>query len=128
MGPHEAIGTVVYAIANNDSTYVLATYTLHGNPNGSAFAEGSVPLAISAGQAVVVRYNPRQPTDGTVLAQSTPHDRPNGLYGVCVLIVGLGAYGTIFLGRIDRTRRRIQAREDATDYRGDPWAGTTYSA
>jgi hypothetical protein len=115
-------------LSGADSTYVMATYAPRGNPDGYSYGEGTVPQTVSAGQTVVVRYDAHHPTNGTVLAQSTPHGRPNGLYGVFVLIVGLGAYATLYLGHLNRWWRRIQAREDATDYRKDPWAGTTYSA
>jgi hypothetical protein len=77
---------------------------------------------------VVVRYNSTQPTTGTVISQPPPQSRPNGLYGALVVTtaLALGLWGRVV--STHRRWRRIQAREDATDYRMDPWAGTTNSA
>lgn len=67
-------------------------------------------------------------TDGTVLSQPTPRGSPNGLYGVFVGVLGFVGFGTLRVLAGYRKWRLYRAREDATDYREDPWARTTNSA
>ncbi len=128
LGPNEAIGTVVYAKGDSNSTFVTASYTPRDRPDSSAYAMGMVTHVISDGQTVLVRYDPNQPTDGTVLSQSTPGSGPDGLYGALVGALGFLGFGTLWVVAGFRKWRLYRAREAATDYRVGPWAGTTNSA
>ena len=128
LGPNQAIGTVVYAKGDSNSTFVTASYTPRDRPDSSAYAMGMVTHVISDGQTVLVRYDPNQPTDGTVLSQSTPGSGPDGLYGALVGALGFLGFGTLWVVAGFRKWRLYRAREAATDYRVGPWAGTTNSA
>jgi hypothetical protein len=128
LGHDEAIGTVVYAKDDSNSTFVMASYAPPDQPSGLAYAEGSVARPVYEGQAVVVRYDASQPTDGTVLSQPTPQSRPNGLYGVFIGVLGFVGFGTLWIVSGYRKWRLYRAREAVTDYREGPWAGTTNSA
>ena len=125
LGANEAIGTVLFV--ESSSHYVLASYTPQGNPGAQGTALGHVN-GVVAGQSVVVRYEPNQPTDGTVLSQPTPRSGRNGLYGAFIGILGFVGFGTLWVVAGYRRWRLSRAREDATDYRVDPWAGTTNGA
>jgi hypothetical protein len=126
LGPDEAIGTVLFVESDH---CVMASYTPQGgsDSNTDGLASGCVSGAAAVGQTVLVRYN-SGPDSGTVLTQPPPHSRPNGLYGTLVVstALALGSWGWVV--SIRRRWRRIQAIEDATDYRMDPWVGTTNSA
>jgi hypothetical protein len=125
LGPNEAIGTVLFV--ESSSHYVLATFTPQGNSDAQGMASGYMN-DVASGQTVVVRYDPNQPTDGTVLSQPTPRSSPNGLYGVFIGVLGFVGFGALWVVAGYRKWRLYRAREDATDYRVDPWAGTTNSA
>jgi hypothetical protein len=124
LGPNEAIGTVLFVEVS--SHYVEATYTPPGNTDAQGMASAYINR-VAAGQTVVVRYNPNQPTVGTVLSQPTPHSSPN-LYGVFLGVLGFVGFGTLWVVSAYRKWRLYKARRDATDYRVGPWAGTTNSA
>lgn len=125
LGPNEAIGTVLFVEVS--SHYVQASYTPQGNSDAQGMASGYIN-GVVAGQAVVVRYDPNQPTDGTVLSQPTPRSSPNGLYGVFIGVLGFVGFGALWVVAGYRKWRLYRAHEDAADYRVGPWAGTTSSA
>ena len=136
LGRDETIGTVL-AVGPSPANFI-ATYDAPGHdgpggsdPNGirSGLVTGTAsPGSVSAGQSVVVRYDPKDTTIGTVVSLTPPHARPNGPIGW--LVVGLSWSLTIWYAasRVYRRFRRLQEEEDNTDYRVDPWAGTSNSA
>ena len=97
LGQDEAIGTVFFVDGSDNSHYVLASYSPEGQPDVGGVAEGFVKRAVADGQTVVVRYDPAQPMTGTVVSQSTPRSRPNGLYGAFVVTtaLALGIWGWV---------------------------------
>jgi hypothetical protein len=141
VGAHETIGSVLFVDIAPPWGYV-ATYDAPGHPDpggvGSGMAVGPAPRgSVVQGQSVVVRYDPRDTTQGTVVslipvprwwAIFGPDYRANNAGGKLVLLVLWGFSLAMWIDVVYRGVRRAQEREDRTDYRDDGWGGGTYSA
>ena len=83
--------------------------------------------AVSGGQRILVVAALGCAVVAVLAAYFGPHSSSNP-YGVFLGVLGILGFGTLRLVSGYRKWRLYKAREDATDYRADPWAGTTNSA
>jgi hypothetical protein len=134
LGRDETIGQVEDAFSTSGAsgaTYTV-TYQAPGHPDptgdGLGIALGSGPTgSVFQGQSAVVRYDPSNTTNGTVVALIPP----NAPYYPSVwVVVGISWAVTLFAWLRFRSRRArgLPENEEDVDYRDDEWAGSTYSA
>jgi hypothetical protein len=132
LGRDEAIG-VVQVVAPHDPAF-LVSYQPPGTQRGTSrgdtnYAFGwSTPGTVQPGQSVVVHYDLADDTKSTIVALAPPQSRPNGLYGWVVVGVAWAVTAWYWISTVFRKGRRYQRRVEDTDYRDDPWTGSTNSA
>lgn len=119
-------GDVVGQVVGSTPGHYFVEYSVPGQSNAENVITASGSAA--AGQSVVVRPT-GGPDSGTVVSTSLPHLRLGvgalGALSGMALVVG-GSF-SLWL-RMESARDDFRAREEATDYREDAWAGTSNSA
>jgi hypothetical protein len=139
VGRDETIGQVVFVDTINSG--YMVTYTAPGQSNaGGTFdegvASGSGPAStVSQGEDAVVRYDPHDTTQGTVVSLIPPPPwwaaisglpyRSKGVGGRLLLVTTWVFTLTAWVVFGYRMVRRAQKREERTDYRDDEWAGSS---